>query len=146
MTYKDFILSKRIVDMPSGFEPSALPPDLFDFQQACVSWACRRGRSALFEDCGLGKTPQQKVCGIIFSFPAAVWPQDARRQREWIERLTPWWDMTMPDWTPQAHRLRESCVKAINNLTRPDGPETAHRERRAESLNESSSQMPHLRR
>lgn len=83
---------------------------------------------------------EQNTCGIIFSFPAAVWPSEARKQRDWIERLTPWWDMTMPDWTPQAHRLRESCVQAINNLTRPDGPETAHRERRAESLNAKLSE------
>src|SRR6185312_16085336 len=30
-----------------------------DFQRDIVGWACRRGRAALFEDCGLGKTPQQ---------------------------------------------------------------------------------------
>lgn len=61
MTYEDFILSKRIVDMPTGFDPAHESEKLFDFQQACVSWACRRGRAALFEDCGLGKTPQQLV-------------------------------------------------------------------------------------
>ena len=59
---------------------------------------------------------EQPVCGIIFSFPAAVWPSAAHKQRNWVERLTPWWDMDAPDWSPQAHRLRESCVKAINKL------------------------------
>ena len=34
----------------------------------------------------------------------------------WVERLTPWWDMELPQWSPTVHRLRESCVKAINNL------------------------------
>ncbi len=59
---------------------------------------------------------EQKTCGIVFSFPAAVWPKDASKQWQWIERLTPWWDAWIPDWTPQAQRLRESCVKAINKL------------------------------
>ena len=59
MTYADFIQQKRIVDVPTGFEASSLPPFLFDFQRDVVNWACRRGRAALLEDCGLGKTPQQ---------------------------------------------------------------------------------------
>ena len=29
---------------------------LFDYQKACVEWACRRGKAALFLDTGLGKT------------------------------------------------------------------------------------------
>ena len=59
---------------------------------------------------------EQPICGIIFSLPAAVWPSDPRKQLAWVTRLTPWWDMDAQDWTPQAHRLRESCLKAINNL------------------------------
>jgi hypothetical protein len=59
---------------------------------------------------------EQKLCGVVFSFPAVVWPDDPMRQRAWIMRLTPWWDMAALDWTPQAQRLRESCLKAINNL------------------------------
>lgn len=62
---------------------------------------------------------EQTVCGVLFSFPAAVWPRAARQQREWVERMTPFWEMSAPDWTPQAHRLREACVQAINELTAP---------------------------
>jgi len=36
-----------------------MPSILFDWQRAVVRWACIKGRSALFEDCGLGKTMQQ---------------------------------------------------------------------------------------
>lgn len=54
--------------------------------------------------------------GVIFGFPLAVWPATAWEQAQWIERLTPWWDMTAPDWTPQAQRLRDSCRAAINKL------------------------------
>lgn len=57
--YRDFIARKKVVDVETGFTAGKLPESLFDFQADIVKWACRRGRSALFEDCGLGKTPQQ---------------------------------------------------------------------------------------
>jgi hypothetical protein len=60
MNYEKFLADKRIVDVPTGFEPvSEMPSKLFEFQKDVVRWALRRGRSALFEDCGLGKSPQQ---------------------------------------------------------------------------------------
>ena len=36
-----------------------MPPQLFDWQQAIVRWALRKGRAAIFADCGLGKTFMQ---------------------------------------------------------------------------------------
>jgi superfamily II DNA or RNA helicase len=36
-----------------------MPGNLFPFQVALVEWACRKGRAAIFADCGLGKTPMQ---------------------------------------------------------------------------------------
>ena len=63
---------------------------------------------------------ENKLNGVMFSFPLACWPAhwnkttSGLKQLEWITRLTPWWDA--PEWTPLAHRLRESCVKAINKL------------------------------
>ena len=61
MDYQSFIEGKRINVRKVGFSIDAanLNPMLFDFQVQIVSWALRRGRAALFEDCGLGKTPQQ---------------------------------------------------------------------------------------
>ncbi len=41
-----------------GFAPTFFPAGLFDFQSAMVDYAVRKGRAALFEDCGLGKTVQ----------------------------------------------------------------------------------------
>lgn len=60
MSYQEFLSKKAIVAEPVGFAP-VLPINkkLFDFQRDCVRWALARGRAALFEDCGLGKTPQQ---------------------------------------------------------------------------------------
>ena len=59
MNYSDFLNTKAIVDVPTGFEPTGITSAAFDFQRDCVRWACRRGRAALFEDCGLGKTIQE---------------------------------------------------------------------------------------
>jgi hypothetical protein len=59
--YQAFIESKKIAPVICGFdiEESELNPNLADFQQAIVKWALKRGRAALFEDTGLGKTIQQ---------------------------------------------------------------------------------------
>ena len=61
---------------------------------------------------------ENKINGVLFSFPAACWPDStmSAHQRMWVERLTPWWDMEQPQWSPTSHRLRESVVKAINKL------------------------------
>jgi SNF2 family DNA or RNA helicase len=40
----------------SGFEPVFMPDYLFDFQQYFVEWALKKGRAAIFADCGLGKS------------------------------------------------------------------------------------------
>lgn len=57
--YKTFLENKRVTVHPSGFQPDALNAKLFEFQRDIDRWALSRGKAALFEDCGLGKTPQQ---------------------------------------------------------------------------------------
>jgi DNA modification methylase len=57
--YAAFLAGKRLDDPPSGFECDDLNPALFDWQREVVRWALRRGRAAIFADCGLGKTPMQ---------------------------------------------------------------------------------------
>lgn len=59
---------------------------------------------------------EQPSNGVIFSFPAAVWPRGSWKQAQWVERLTPWWDLDTPGWTAQSQRLRDTCVNAINKL------------------------------
>lgn len=58
-SYKDFLRSKQIITRPSGFEPYPIKDGPFDWQSAIDRWAIRKGKAALFEDCGLGKTLQQ---------------------------------------------------------------------------------------
>ena len=57
--YAEFLASKQVTVESSGFTPGDLNSMLFPFQKAIVTWALQRGKAALFEDCGLGKTPQQ---------------------------------------------------------------------------------------
>jgi len=83
--YAAFLERKAQLGTFSGFEPLWLPPFLFDFQSALVDWALRKGKAAIFADCGLGKTPMQlvwaenvvrKTNGRVLSLtPLAVGPQ-----------------------------------------------------------------------
>jgi DNA modification methylase len=61
MNYEHFLQTKAIRDVPTGkpCEPSQVNPMLFDFQRLIVAWAVKRGRAAIFADCGLGKTLMQ---------------------------------------------------------------------------------------
>ena len=66
--YADFLERRSQLDGADGFEPIWMPAFLFDFQQALTDWAIRKGRAAIFADCGLGKTPMQ-----------LVWAENVRR-------------------------------------------------------------------
>lgn len=59
MSYQEFLNQKTHEGAAHGFEPVWMPPQLFDFQQSLVTWAIRKGRAAIFADCGLGKTAMQ---------------------------------------------------------------------------------------
>ena len=59
MEYNNFLANKKIVDIPSGFIVDNINDKLFSFQKSVVKWALRRGRAAIFADCGLGKSAMQ---------------------------------------------------------------------------------------
>lgn len=59
--YAEFIERKTQLDGMHGFDPEWMPAFLFPFQVELVEWALRKGRAAIFADCGLGKTPMQLV-------------------------------------------------------------------------------------
>lgn len=89
--YQRFLESKKIRVEPCGIDIAVEDMNqlLFDWQKAIVRWALHRGRAALFEDCGLGKTPQQlewarHVCehtsgNVLILAPLAV-AQQTRRE------------------------------------------------------------------
>lgn len=88
MNYQDFLRQKAQAGSDSGFEPVWMPDFLFDFQKQLVEWAVRKGRAAIFADCGLGKTPMGLVWAsnvarktgkpVLYLTPLAVAPQTIR--------------------------------------------------------------------
>lgn len=58
--YLSFLAAKAIQDPPTGLhDVPEINGALFDFQREIVAWALRRGRAAIWADCGLGKTAMQ---------------------------------------------------------------------------------------
>jgi len=85
VNYEEFIRQKSQGANDGGFEPIWMPDFLFDFQRSLVEWSLRKGRAAIFADCGLGKTPMQLVWAhnvfqhtgkpVLILTPLAVGPQ-----------------------------------------------------------------------
>lgn len=60
MTYEEFLNQKKISDVPVGMSDDFdLNENMFQFQKDIVKWALKRGRCAIFADCGMGKTLMQ---------------------------------------------------------------------------------------
>lgn len=57
--YDSFIVAKNRRAVNVGFDPMPITAPLFPFQKHVVEWAIKKGRAAMFEECGLGKTLQQ---------------------------------------------------------------------------------------
>lgn len=84
-SYSDFLISKAVSDVPTGLTKiPKLNPKLFEYQRDVVTWALRRGRAAIFADCGLGKTFMQLEWArcipgdVLILAPLAVAAQTAR--------------------------------------------------------------------
>ena len=59
-SYADFLARKSVVYPDTGMKHIPdLNPMLFPHQADMVRWALRRGRAAIFADCGIGKGPMQ---------------------------------------------------------------------------------------
>ena len=86
MSYSEFLAQKSIVDNPTGkpCRDTEVNELLFDFQRLIVAWAVKRGRAAIFADCGLGKTLMQlewaRLVGgdVLILTPLAVAQQTIR--------------------------------------------------------------------
>lgn len=59
--YELFLTSKSSIASNDGFKAIWMPSFLKDFQSEMTDWALWKGRAALLEDCGLGKTVQELV-------------------------------------------------------------------------------------
>lgn len=106
MDYSSFLAGKSQVGSAQGFEPVWMPDFLFDFQAALAEWAIRKGRAAIFAECGLGKTPTQLVWAenvrrytnrpVLVLTPLAVAPQTVREAHK---------------FGIEAHQSRDGSVK-----------------------------------
>ena len=87
-SYLSFLESKRRVAPTIGHrvDPGTVHPFLHDWQAEVVSWAVAKGRAALWEDTGLGKTVQAlewaRLSGdtSLIVAPLAVCQQTARNE------------------------------------------------------------------
>ncbi len=61
MDYSEFLAQKIASKKPIGFKPLWMPDFLYDFQRHLCDWTIRIGRGGNFQDCGLGKTPQEFI-------------------------------------------------------------------------------------
>ena len=59
MNYDEFIKQKISLNYSYGHKCRSDLSSTFHYQKPCIEWACEKGRSALFQDTGLGKTLQQ---------------------------------------------------------------------------------------
>lgn len=94
MEYLEFIRNKQERFVQAGFEVNreTLNKKMFEYQKDVVIWALKKGRAALFEDCGLGKTLQQLVWAdevvkytkgkVLILCPLAIASQTAREGKK----------------------------------------------------------------
>lgn len=90
-SYTSFLARKDRIVPPAGrrVEAGAIHPMLYAWQAQTVRWACKRGRAAIFADCGLGKTFMQiewarmmHKRGALIVAPLSVARQTVREARK----------------------------------------------------------------
>lgn len=91
MNYEAFLDQKTQAGAMHGFAPTWVPDFLFDFQADLLEWSVRKGRAAIFADCGLGKTlielawaqnvVEQTGGRVLIMAPLAVTAQFAREAK-----------------------------------------------------------------
>ncbi|HVA17562.1 MAG TPA: DNA methyltransferase [Candidatus Dormibacteraeota bacterium] len=72
--YHRFLLDKTVVALEAGISINGarLHPVLFEFQRDLAVWALRKGRAAIFADCGLGKTLMQLEWARMVGGPVLI--------------------------------------------------------------------------
>lgn len=106
MNYSEFLSAKAISTPMTGvsFDP-VLRDHLFPFQHDIVAWALKRGRAAIFADCGMGKTPMQlewaRVVAetqgpVLILAPLAVAQQTVRECEKFYGDMSVYYCREMP--------------------------------------------------
>lgn len=106
-SYDAFLDQKRHFGESHGFFTLWMPDFLFDFQKTLVEWAVRKGRGAIFADCGLGKTLMQ-----------LVWAENVvRRTNKPVLVLTPL--AVSAQTVVEAEKFGIPAVRSYDGKTRP---------------------------
>lgn len=86
--YRTFLARKKRVVRDSGLSVDVMPAWLYPWQARIVRWALRKGKAAIWADCGLGKTPMQlawaQALGVrtLIVAPLCVSSQTVREGRK----------------------------------------------------------------
>lgn len=67
MNYQDFLRDKQFHAPSVGFTPKSLNPFAFPWQRPVIEYACRKGRSAMWEGCGM-QNDKALYFGLGFDF------------------------------------------------------------------------------
>lgn len=98
--YQEFLQSKHVRVPFAGFDVNLndVNPMLFAWQKEIVVWAVKRGKAAIFSECGTGKTPMQADWArivenhtskpVIIFTPLAVAAQTVREGRKFGIQIT----------------------------------------------------------
>lgn len=110
--YEKYLIAKSQIGGNYGFTPTFFPDKAFPFQRALIDWSVKKGRGAIFADCGLGKS----VCelsyaqnivehtngNVLFLTPLAVGPQMIKEAEK---------------FGIEAHRSRDGKIKGKITIT-----------------------------
>lgn len=108
MSYNGFISGKSQLPGKFGFDPIFTHPDAYDFQNHLIEWSLRQGRSAVFADCGLGKTLIQ-----------LVWAHNVvRKENKPVLILSP---LSVSSQTvDEAAKFNMECVRSVSGEIKGD--------------------------
>lgn len=72
LSYAEFLQSKQREQVGIGPTVASVSAQLYDWQAAITRWAIRKGRAAVFADCGLGKTYMQVAWASALNVPTLI--------------------------------------------------------------------------
>jgi hypothetical protein len=107
MDYREFLLQKTSVGDEFGLTPSWMPNGVYPFQRDLITWALRKGRAAVFADCGLGKTL------IQLTWAENVW----RERKKPVLILTPL--AVGPQTVREGEKFGVECMRSIDGAIYP---------------------------
>lgn len=125
MNYAEFLERKSQLGSGHGFVAKHLPDWLFGFQEHLCRWALRQGRSGIFADCGLGKTPMQLAWAdaivrrenkpVLILTPLAVGQQTQREGEKFgIETFRSSGEI------PNSHKIFITNYEKLHHFNPPD--------------------------